>query len=137
MKHQYIILLMGLAVLLAACAGAPQDVEYPIPVINPQPTATLIPGPLNVTVNITDDPHRHGDWSGWTISEEYAPRILEPNCTLYRIPGTVPQQWVGLCQMTIQEVFAMPWSDSDIMAVLEDQDGHLIVYRSQVVVTNK
>ena len=134
MKHQHVILWVGLAVLLAACAGAPQDVDYPIPGINPRPTATLITGPLTVTVNLTDDPHRHGDWSGWTISEEFAPRILEPNCTLYRIPDTIPQQWVGMCRMSIQEVFALPWYDSDIFAVVEDQDGNLAMYQSLEVV---
>ena len=143
MKHQHIILLIGLAVLLAACAGAPQDVDYPIPIINPHPTPTLalrasgVPGPLSVTINITDDPRGHGDWSGWTICEEYAHRILEPNCTLYRIPNTVPQQWVGMCRMTIQEVFALPWHDSDIVAVVEDLEGFIQVYQSPVVTTKK
>ena len=131
MKH--IILWIGLAVMLTACAGAPQDVEYPIPGY-PIPTATLIPGPLIVTVNLTDDPHLHGDWSGWTIGKEFAPDILEPNCTLYRIPGTIPQQWIGMCQMNIREVFTLPWYDCDIFAVVEDQDGNLAMYQSLEVV---
>jgi len=138
MKHKPIILWVGLALLLAACAGAPQDVDYPIPGIHPRPTITFaMPGPLTVTVNVTDDPRGHGDWSGWTIREDYAPRILEPNCTLYRIPGTVPQQWIGMCRMTMQEIFGLPWTDSNIFAVVEDQDGHLVMYQSQEMVTNK
>ena len=142
MKHKPIILWVGLALLLAACAGAPQDVDYPIPA-DPIPTATFalrasgVPGPLIVTVNITDDPRGHGDWSGWTIREEFAPDILEPNCTLYRIPGTVHQQWIGMCRMTMQEIFGLPWTDSNIFAVVEDQDGHLVMYQSQEMVTNK
>ena len=143
MKHKPIILWVGLALLLAACAGTPQDVDYPIPGINPRPTATLalrafgVRGPLTVTVNVTVDPHSRGDWSGWTIREDYAPRILEPNCTLYRIPSTVPQQWIGMCRMTMQEIFGLPWTDSNIFAVVEDQDGHLVMYQSQEMVTNK
>ena len=137
MKHKHVILWVGLAVLLAACAGTPPDVDYPIPGINSRPTATLMPGPLIVTVNVTDDPHLHGDWSGWTISEEIAPVFLEPNCTLYRIPSTVPQQWIGMCRMTIREVFALPWYDNDIFAVVEDQDGHIAMYQSLEVATNK
>jgi len=135
MKHKPIILLVGLAVMLAACAGAPQYVNYPIPGINSRPTATLaMRGPLTVTVNVTDDPHSHGDWSGWTISDEFAPDILEPNCTLYRIPDTIPQQWTGMCRMTMQEIFDFPWTASDIFAVVEDQDGNLAMYQSLEVV---
>ena len=138
MRYKHTILLVGLAVLLAACAGAPQDVDYPIPGINPRPTATLaMRGPLTVTVNVTEDPYSQGDWSGWTIREEFAPDILEPNCTLYRIPGTVHQQWIGMCRMTMQEIFGLPWTDSNIFAVVEDQDGHLVMYQSQEMVTNK
>ena len=130
MKHKHVILWVGLAVLLAACAGAPQDVDYPIPGIHPHPTATLMPGPLTVTVNVTDDPHSQGDWSEWTISEEFTPDILEPNCTLYLIPGTDSQQWIGMCRMTMQEIFGLPWTASDIFAVVEDQDGNLDMYQS-------
>jgi len=138
MRYKHVILLFGLALLLAACAGALQDVDYPIPGINSRPTATFaMRGPLTVTINVTDDPHLHGDWSGWTISEEIAPDLLEPNCTLYLIPGTDPQQWIGMCRMTVQEVFALPWYDSNIMAVLEDQDGHIAMYLSLEVTTNK
>jgi hypothetical protein len=108
-------------------------VVYPIPA-DPIPTATLIPGPLIVTVNVTEDPHSQGDWSGWTIREEFAPDFLEPNCTLYRIPGTIPQQWIGMCRMTMQEIFSLPWTTSDIFAVVEDQDGNLAMYQSQDVV---
>jgi hypothetical protein len=135
MKHKHIILWVGLAVLLTACAGEPQDVDYPIPGINSRPTATLaMRGTLTVTVNVTDDLDSQGDWSGWTISEEIAPDFLEPNCSLYRIPGTAPQQWIGMCRMTIREVFALPWYDSDIFAVVEDQDGNLAMYQSLEVV---
>ena len=131
MRYKHTILLVGLAVMLVACAGAPQDVDYPIPGINPRPTATLaMRGPLTVTVNVTDDPHSRGDWSGWTISDEFAPEILEPNCTLYRIPDTIPQQWIGMCRMTMQEIFGLPWTASDIFAVVEDQDGNLDMYQS-------
>ncbi len=135
MRYKHVILLVGLVVMLAACAGTPpQDVDYPIPGINSRPTATLMPGPLIVTVNVTEDPHSHGDWSGWTISEAFAPDFLEPNCTLYRIPGTVPQQWIGMCRMTMQEIFGLPWTASDIFAVVEDQDGNLALYQSLEVV---
>ena len=135
MKHKHVILWIVLAVLLTACASAPQDVDYPIPGINSRPTATLaMRGTLTVTVNVTEDPHSQGDWSGWTISEEFAPDFLEPNCTLYLIPGTDPQQWIGMCRMTIREVFALPWYDSDIFAVVEDQDGNLAMYQSLEVV---
>ena len=134
MKHKHVILWVGLALLLAACAGTPQDVDYPIPGINSRPTPTLIPGPLTVTINLTDDPHWHGHWPGWTISEEFAPDILEPNCTLYLIPGTDPQQWTGMCRMTMQEIFDFPWTASDIFAVVEDQDGNLAMYQSLEVV---
>ena len=136
MNQNYVILWVGLAVLLTACASAPPDVDYPIPG-DTIPTATLMPGPLIVTVNVTDDPYSQGDWSGWTISEEFTPDILEPNCTLYLIPGTDPQQWIGMCRMTIREVFALPWYDSDIFAVVEDQDGHIAMYQSLEVATNK
>jgi len=138
MKHKHVILWVGLAFLLAACAGAQQDVDYPIPGINARPTATLaLRGPLTVTVNVIDDPHFHGHWPGWTINEEFAPEFLEPNCSLYYIPGTIPQQWIGMCRMTIQEVFALPWYDSDIFAVVENQDGHIVMYQSQEMATNK
>lgn len=137
MRYKHTILLVGLAVLLAACASEPQDVDYPITGINSRPTATLMPGPLTVTINLADDPHLHGAWPGWTISDEIAPDFLEPNCTLYRIPGTIPQQWIGMCQMTLQEVFTLPWYDSDIIAVVENQDGHIAMYQSQEMVTNK
>ena len=138
MKHKHVILWVGLAVLLAACASAPPDVVYPIPGINSRPPATLaMRGPLTVSVNVTDDPHLHGDWSGWTISEDFAPDFLEPNCTLSLIPGTDPQQWIGMYRMTMQEIFGLPWTASDIFAVVEDQDGNLAMYQSQQMVTNK
>jgi hypothetical protein len=131
MKHNTTLLIIGLALLLAACAGTPTDEDYPIPGLNSRPTATWIPGILIVTVNVPGDVR--GDWSGWTISEQFAPEFLVTNCTLYRLPDTSPQQWVGMCRMSIQEVFALPWTESDIMAVVENLDGYIEVYQSQVV----
>ena len=137
MKHNTHFLLLVLALLLAACVSAPTDDDYPIPGLDPRPTATLIPGTLIVTVNVAGDPRPQGDWSGWTISEQLIPEFLETNCTLYRLPDTAPQQWVGMCRMGIQEVFALPWTTSDIMAVVEDLEGHIEVYQSQVVARKK
>ena len=135
MKRNLILLIIGLAILLAACVGTPPAVHYPIPGLDHRPTPTLIPGILIVTVNVAGDVR--GDWPGWTISHEYAPDFLESNCTLYRLPGTSPQQWVGMCRMKIQEVFALPWYESDIVAVVEDLEGFIQVYQSPVVTTKK
>ena len=135
MKHYTNLLIIGLTILLAACASVPTDEDYPIPGLDPRPTATLIPGILIVTVNVAGDVR--GDWPGWTISEQSAPKFLESNCTLYRLPDTSPQQWVGMCRMKFQEVFALPWYESDIVAVVENLEGFIQVYQSPVVTTKK
>ena len=127
MKHFTLFLFILLAVLLTACGTvATPTPDYPIPGDPLPPTPT--PAILTVTVNVVGE--LLGEWPGWEISKQFAPDVLA-DCTLYRIPETSPQQWMGKCQMAFRGILQLPWFDSDIVAVVRDADGFIVgVYQS-------
>jgi len=107
---------LGIVILLilamAGCKSQENAQEANPPYPLHRPTLTPEAAPLTATVNASPEDGRLelSAWekAGWQVSDDLASYPLDLDCTLYRIPGTHPQQWVGRCWGNIEALLALP-----------------------------
>ena len=119
-----VFVLASLACTLLFNLQVRPEPEYQIHRSIPTPEAES----LTATVNVSpvDGKLDANAWieAGWRISNELAPNPLDLDCTLYRIPGTHPQQWLGRCWGNIEAILALP---QDVLSiVVQNPRGEIV-----------